>query len=109
VRTYIRAEISRWVSDDSPGFVECRFADRFGAEWVIVEKVPVLCDGDLRSNSRFPRPILIACEVIARREDGAGREIVDITTEAPWGISASEGTTRFQLYAEQLQSDPNST
>ena len=106
VTTYIRAEITRLISDDFPGFVECRFADRSGADWVIVEKAPVLRGGDLRSDSRFPRPILIACEVIARRRDGAGREIVDVTTEAPWGISASDGTTSFQLYAEQLQSGP---
>lgn len=106
--TYIRAEISRWVSDDFPGVVECRFTDRLGAEWVIVEKAPVLCDG-VRSSSRFPRPILIACEVIARRKDRTGREIVDITIDAPWGISASNGTSTFELFAEQLQSDPNNT
>ena len=106
---YIRAKIIRWVSDDFPGFVECRFADRFGREWVVVEKVPVLTDADLRSNSRFPQPVPIACEVVARRQDDAGREIADITTKTPWAIEATDGTTSFQLYAEQLQSDPNST
>lgn len=107
--TYIRAEIIKWVSDDFPGVVECRFVDRFGREWVVVEKLPVLTDANLRSNSRFPQPALIACEVVARRQDDAGREITDITIETPWAIEATDGTTRFELYAEQLQSDLNNT
>ena len=109
VTAYIRAEITRWVSDDCPGFVECRFADRFGREWVVVEKAPVLTDAGLRSDSRYPQPVLIACEVVARRQDDAGREIVDITTEIPWAIETTDGTTSFELFAEQLQSDPNNT
>jgi hypothetical protein len=109
VTAYIRAEITRWVSDDCPGFVECRFADRFGREWVVVEKAPVLTGAELRSDSRYPQPVLIACEVLARRQDDAGREITDITTEIPWAIEATDGTTSFQLFAEQLQSDPNNT
>jgi hypothetical protein len=109
VTTYIRAEITRWVSDDFPGFVECRFADRFGRKWVVVEKAPVLTDAQLRSASRFPQPVFIACDVVARREDDAGRQIADVTTETPWAIETMDGTTRFQLYADQLQSDPNIT
>lgn len=106
---YIRAKIMRWVSDDFPGVVECRFSDRFGREWTIVEKLPVLSDADLRSDSQFPQPALIACEVVARRRDDAGREITDITIKTPWTIEATDGTTSFQLYAEQLRSDPNDT
>ena len=106
---YFRAEITRWVSDHFPGFVECRFADRFGREWVIVDKVPALTVAELRSDSRYPQPVLIACEVVARRQDDAGRDITDITTETPLGIEATDGTRIFQLFAEQLQSDPNIT
>jgi hypothetical protein len=107
VTTYVCAQITRWVSDDFPGFVECRFADRFGREWAIIEKLPVLTDADLRSDSQFPQPVLIACEIVARHQDDAGREIADITTLTPWGIEATDGTTRFQLCAEQLQVAPN--
>ena len=105
VTTYIQAEIARWISDDFPGFVEWRFFDRFGKEWRGVEKTPVLATLDVRPDSQFPLPVLIACEVIATRRDSAGREIADITTKTPWGIAATDGTTGFQLYAEQLQSD----
>lgn len=103
---YIRAEIIRWVSDDFPGFVECRFTDRFGKVWTVVEKVPVLTDANLRSTSPFPQPVLIACEVVATRRDNAGREITEISTLTPSSIEATDGTTSFQLYAEQLRFEP---
>lgn len=104
---YIRAEIIGWVSDDFPGFVECRFTDRFGKVWAVVEKLPVLTDADLRSNSPFPQPALIACEVVATRRDNAGREFTDITTLTPWAVRATDGTTTFQMYTEQLQVEPS--
>ena len=42
----IRASIIRWVSDDNPGMVECRFTDRFGKEYVYkdVDSVPLGVD-----------------------------------------------------------------
>ncbi|WP_092114483.1 hypothetical protein [Bradyrhizobium erythrophlei] len=100
---YIRAQIVRWVSDDFPGIVECRFSDRFGKEWAIIEKLPILADADLRPDSQLPQPVLIACEVVARRQDEIGREIADISTLTPWAIEATDGATSFQLFAEQLQ------
>lgn len=104
---YIRAEIIRWVSDDFPGVMECRFTDRFGKVWTVVEKAPVLTDADLRSTSPFPQPVLIACDFVATRRDNAGREIIEISTLTPWGVEATDGTTSFQLYAEQLQIEPS--
>ena len=108
MKTYVSAEITRWVSDDFPGFVECQFADCFGKTWVVIEKVPVLTTLDLRSGNRFPQPVLIECGVVGRRQTNAGREIVEITTETPWGVTATDGTTRFEMYAEQLQFDRDS-
>lgn len=77
--TYIQAEIAQWVSDAFPGFVEWRFADRFGKEWRGVEETPVLTTLNVRPDGHFPLPVLIACEVIAAGLDRAGREIADIT------------------------------
>jgi len=104
---YIRAEIVRWISDDFPGFVECRFTDRFGREWSFVEKVPVLTKADLRSNSPFPRPGFIACQIISCGHDESGRDIVEVTTATPSGIEATDGTTRFELLMQQLTQGVN--
>jgi hypothetical protein len=45
----------------------------------------VLTVAHLRPDSQFPQPGLVACEIVARHQDGAGREIADITTSIPWG------------------------
>ncbi|WP_143279006.1 hypothetical protein [Bradyrhizobium sp. C9] len=102
---HIRVQIIRWISDDFPGYAECRFADRFDREWTIIEKAPVLTVAHLAPDSEFPQPGLVACEIIARHQDDAGREIADVTTSIPWGTKATDGTTSFQLYTEQLRSE----
>lgn len=99
---YVRAEIIRWDSDDFPGFVECCFVDTSGREWSVIEKVPVVTTADLRSDSEFPQPVLIACEIVSRSPDNVGRETARITTSTPWGIRATDGTTDFQVFASQL-------
>ena len=101
--TYVRARIVRWVGDDFPGFVECRFADRLGREWVVIEKIPVLTKVDLRSDSPFPQPAFIACDIVARGQDNAGREVVHITTKTPFGIESTDGQTNFQVHADQIE------
>lgn len=105
--TFIRARIIRWVSDNFMGFVECRFDDRLGQVWLVIEKVPFVRDGDVRSDSQFPQTAFIACEIVAQGQDYAGREIANVTTMRPWAIEAKDGTTNFQLYARQLQAGPN--
>jgi len=99
---HVRAEIVRWVSDDFPGFVECRLTDASERAWSIVEKVPVVTTEHLQPDSEFPQPVLIACEIVSRDRDDAGRETSRITTSTPWGIEATDGTTSFQVFATQL-------
>ena len=105
--TLIRAQITGWVSDEFPGIVECRFADRFGREWSVIEKLPVVAVTELRPDSQFPQPCSIACEIVGKRKDGAGREIADVIIVAPWGLEATDGTTSFELLAEQIYVDPD--
>jgi hypothetical protein len=100
---YVRAAITRWVDDYQPGIVECRFTDRFGHEWTIVEKLPVVTtDESVWSNRQFPQPAFIACEIVSRKRDEAGNEIAEVSTEKPWAIEALDGTTKFQVLASQL-------
>jgi hypothetical protein len=94
--------ICRFVDDDQPGWVECRFTDAHGREWSIVEKVPVVCAEDLDARSPYPRPGIVGCRVVERRRDAAGRELALIDTEWPWSIAATSGETRFEVASEQL-------
>ena len=98
----VRAQMVRWVSDDNPGIVECTFTDSSGREWSIIEKAPVVSEANIFPDSQFPQPAFIGCEVLAWGRDHAGREIAEITTERPWGIESEDGTSTFQVYAEQL-------
>jgi hypothetical protein len=107
VNTYVRANISRWVDDHQPGFIECRFTDRFDCEWIFIEKSPVITARDLRSDSLFPQPAFIACEIVSRGTDDSGREIVEISTERPWSIAALDGTAHFHVFADQLTASAN--
>ena len=38
----IKIVITRWVSDDQPGFVECQLEDVHGRRWLFVEKTAVV-------------------------------------------------------------------
>lgn len=96
-------EVCRYVSNDFPGFVECLLVDAYAQEWLFIEKVPVVTVEDLDANSSYPRPGIIACELVERRVGPDSREVVVIDTETPWGVQATTGATRFIVYPEQLR------
>ena len=102
----IRASIVRWVSDSFPGVVECRFIDRFGKEWVFVEKLPTVSSDDLDSESSYPQPAWIACEIVSYGRDALNREIAEVDTERPWYIWSVDDVSRFHLFRDQLAERP---
>ena len=103
----IRASIVRWDSDYFPGIVECRFTDRFGKEWIFVQKLPMVSsDSSLDSKSSYPQPAWIACELVSHDRDDVNREIVEVDSERPWGIRSVDGVSRFHLFRDQLADIP---
>jgi hypothetical protein len=95
--------IVRWVDDYQPGIVECQLTDRFGKVWCFIEKLPVVSmDNTLSATSSYPQAGVIACAVTKLGPDAAGREVVAIDTSAPWGVQAVDGTTCFQVFADQV-------
>ena len=101
----VRVEIVRFVDDDQPGFVECRLIDAWGREWSFVDKVPVFSCEDLWADSNYPCSGSIACEIIQRKVDANGREVVTIDTEKPFDVEATEGGYRFDVFPQQLAID----
>src|SRR5437762_2599635 len=99
----VRVEIRRFVDGRQPGWVECAFTDAHGREWLFVEKVPVVTTEELDAASGYPRPGVIACEVIARRDGEDEQTLVTVDTVRPWGIEATTGQTRFEVRADQLE------
>jgi hypothetical protein len=99
----ISVSIVRWVDDEpQPGIVECRFTDRFGKEWLFIEKSAVVSSPSPGRDSLYPLPGVIGCRIISTGLDDAGREIAVVDTEKPWGIESVDGNTRFEVFAVQL-------
>jgi hypothetical protein len=97
----IAIEITKYVSDSFPGFVECCFEGASGTQYTIIEKVPVVTLSNLHANSTYPQPGVIACQIVERRKAG-DREIVLADTELPWHIESTDGKTRFEVFDSQL-------
>jgi hypothetical protein len=100
--TVLKVTITRYVSDDQPGFVECEFTDANGRQWRFVEKAPVVSSEQLTGKTAYPRPGVIAVEVKERRTDSAGREVILVDTSRHWGVESVEGETIFEVMAQAL-------
>jgi hypothetical protein len=96
---HLRATITRWEDDHFPGFIECRFTDRFGQEWVIIDKVPALTSDHVTSNGPFPTPILIDCKVMMWFQDSAGQRYGLI---ALVHVETTDGMSVFEVSGDQL-------
>jgi hypothetical protein len=99
--TGVRVDITRFVDDGQPGWVECKLVDTQGHAHYFIEKVPVVSLEDLEASSSYPRVGLIACEVIERKFVD-GREIAIINTERPWAIESVEGHADFGVFSDLL-------
>jgi hypothetical protein len=96
----VRVAILRYIDDAFPGVVELELVDTRERRWLFHEKVPVVTHEALDATSVYPRPGLIACELIAR--DG---QIARVSTARPWGIESIEGETEFDVFVELLVSE----
>lgn len=92
-------QIVRFVGNDQPGIVECRFRDGLGKEHIIEEKMPVITPISLDENSQYPQDAVIACELIAEWTD---KRIFKVSTDKPYGISTIDGLTEFDLDSQYL-------
>ena len=99
---FVTVEISRYVDNSQPGWVECRLVDALGCEHVFVEKVPVVSTALLDDTTTYPQIGHIACTALARRMREDGRELVQIDTQTPFVIESTAGKSRFDVFPEQL-------
>ena len=95
-------EITRFIDDHFPGFVECSFLDADGRRHLIVDKVPVFTFEDLFADSAYPRPGIIRCQIEREWTDEDGRRLAFINTENPSGVETAEGLSTFTVLRSQL-------
>lgn len=103
---YISIEITRYVVDDSPGWVDCRLVDIDGREHLFHEKIPVVTAASVWSDTEFPQPGVIAGVVVERRVRSDGREALVVDTKQPWDVQSLAGGTQFEVGPEQLAPEP---
>jgi hypothetical protein len=99
---YFKVQITAFLDDWQPGWVECKFKDAYDCEVIIHEKVPVVSSEWLNKSSDYPTKGKIGCIVVNRYVDGEGQEIIKISTSTPWGIESIDGRNEFDLLPEQL-------
>jgi hypothetical protein len=96
----IRVEITRFVDEHQPGFVECCFEDVRGMRHFFIEKVPVLTSAYLDANSIYPVDGVIDCELV--EHVNWDTDIRTISTRHPWHIESTEGLFVFDVQSNQL-------
>ncbi len=98
----IRVSITKFISDDQPGFVECKFTDVWGKEHIVQDKVPIVTEKYLDADSEYPQEGSIACQIIKEWNDANGLRIFTVTIAKPWSVDTIDGETEFDLRKEQL-------
>ena len=96
----VQVTISRFVDESFHGWVECWLEDVHGRRWKFNEKIPVVSTEDLRTDSDYPKPGVIACTVLRRTADSSRRYVVTVDTG---GVETVEGCKVFEVLAEQLE------
>ncbi len=99
----LKVTITRYVRDEpQPGIVECELVDVHGRHWHFVEKTAVVCMDDIDATSQYPRPGVIAGEIVSRNRDPGGREVIRICTEHPFGVESVDGVTTFDVLPDSV-------
>ncbi|MEQ1554734.1 MAG: hypothetical protein ABL929_11175 [Ferruginibacter sp.] len=98
----IKIKITSFISNDQPGFVECKFYDALNIEHIVQDKVPIVTEKNLDMDSSYPQEGVIACEILKEWIDENNRIIITVDTSKPWGVETIEGLTIFNILKEQL-------
>lgn len=102
-RITLKAEIVAWLDDHQPGFVRCRFADRFGIEWFVDEKLPVVTVAKLWPPFSFPQPAELHVTIVERCLDTSGRPFAVVDLGHPCGLETITGETRIEIFSDQIE------
>jgi hypothetical protein len=95
----LRVQIVRFVDAHQPGVIECQFRAADGQMHSIIDKLPIFTDAVLSSDSQYPQPGAVRCQVLGQvSADGAVR----ITLVEPDHVQATDGGTQFVVTEAEL-------
>ena len=89
--THAKIEITRFVDDAQPGWVEAVLVDAWGVRWTFVHKIHYFTDDDLDSGSDYPIQGYLECAIVGAYLDRDERLVAVIR-------AADECTDRTYLF-----------
>lgn len=99
----VRIAVTRFVSEETqPGMVECELVDAHGRRWVFLEKTACISSDFLWSDTAYPQPGVIACDILAEWTDGSGRRFARIDTNPYWGVRSVDDEHVFEVITSQI-------
>jgi len=87
----LKVQIIRFVNVCNPGIVECEFRDANKQLHSVIDKVPIFTNLLLWSDSQYPQPGTIRCEILEQTLEADGRTLIKITTE----VESTRGQLEF--------------
>jgi hypothetical protein len=99
----VSIQITRYVDNHFPGFVECVLVDVLGVPHTFVEKVPYVSAESLSAASTYPCNGEIECEVCREWQDTTGHAFSIVRIESPWGLESTGGNIEITVYSSQLR------
>lgn len=98
----LAVQIVRLVDDHQPGIVECEFNDADGRRHTLIDKAPIFSTELLDAHSKYPQPGMARCTVLRVWNDPVGRELITISTAAPFSIESIEGQSQFVVLQSKV-------
>lgn len=92
----------RFIDAWQPGRVRCALADAWGRTGTFEDKGPIFTTAWLDDPSAYPQPGALACRVVRRWRDAAGRGLVTIDVREPYDLESTDGQTCFGALPEQM-------
>ena len=93
----LKVQIIRFVDACQPGVVECEFRDANKQLHYVIDKVPIFTNLLLWSDSHYPQPGTVQCEILEQTFEENGRIVVKITT-----VESTRGETEFWIDESEL-------
>lgn len=91
--------VSRYVSDDQPGIIECELCDAYGHLWTFIDKQSAVGRSDLDAETVYPQPGHILCKVVGRTKDASERDLIEIEL---YGVISIDNEERFEVFPAVL-------
>jgi hypothetical protein len=95
----ISVQITRYIDDHFPGFVECVIVDAHGTTHTFIEKAPCLSVTSLSAKSTYPCSGELMVEICREWQDETGFLLAVVNT----GKESSDGATEFTVLSSQLK------